>query len=99
MVSPCQAPLSSVNTTILFGPKLQFSGDLVAMSEHQPSNEELTFAAGLSAIFLCILFGSNAVAIKITFSGLGVFTTAAIRFGIAAVAIFCGLKSPDRTLL
>ena len=62
------------------------------MSEPQPSNEELTFAAGLSAIFLCILFGSNAVAIKITFSGLGVFTTAAIRFGVAAVAIFLWAK-------
>jgi len=62
------------------------------MSEHQPSNEELTFVAGLSAIFLCILFGSNAVAIKITFSGLGVFTTAAIRFGVAAVAIFLWAK-------
>ena len=50
------------------------------MSEPQPSNEELTFAAGLFTVFLCILFGSNAVAIKISFSGLGVFTTAAIRF-------------------
>ena len=58
------------------------------MSDHQPSNEELTFAAGLFTVFLCILFGSNAVAIKITFLGLGVFTTAAIRFGLAAVAIF-----------
>ncbi len=58
------------------------------MSEHQPPNEDLTFTAGVFAVFLCILFGSNAVAIKITFSGLGVFTTAAIRFGVAAVAIF-----------
>jgi drug/metabolite transporter (DMT)-like permease len=62
------------------------------MSEQQPSNEELTFAAGMFALFLCILFGSNAVAIKITFSGLGVFTTAAIRFGVAAVAIFLWAK-------
>jgi len=58
------------------------------MSEDQPPNEDLTFTAGVFAVFLCILFGSNAVAIKITFSGLGVFTTAAIRFGVAAVAIF-----------
>ena len=58
------------------------------MSEHQPSNDELTFAAGLFTVFLCILFGSNAVAIKIAFLGLGVFTTAAIRFAVAAVAIF-----------
>lgn len=62
------------------------------MSEHQPPNEDLTFAAGVFAAFLCILFGSNAVAIKITFSGMGVFTTAAIRFGVSAIAIFLWAK-------
>ena len=62
------------------------------MSDHQPSNKELTLAAGLFTVFLCILFGSNAVAIKITFFGLGVFTTAAIRFGLAAVVIFIWAK-------
>jgi len=62
------------------------------MSEHQPQNEDLTSAAGVFAVFLCILFGSNAVAIKITFSGMGVFTTAAIRFGVAAIAIFLWAK-------
>ena len=39
-------------------------------------------------IFLCILFGANAVAIKISLAGLGVFTTAGVRFGVAAVVIF-----------
>jgi drug/metabolite transporter (DMT)-like permease len=68
------------------------------MSENQPSNEELTFAAGLFTVFLCILFGSNAVAIKITFSGLGVFTTAAIRFGVAAVVIFLWAKITGRKM-
>jgi len=67
------------------------------MSEPQPANEELTFAAGLFTVFLCILFGSNAVAIKISFSGLGVFTTAAIRFGIAAAAIFIWAKITGRS--
>ncbi len=62
------------------------------MSEHQPSNAELPFAAAVFTVFLCILFGSNAVAIKITFSGLGVFTTAAIRFGVATVVIFLWAK-------
>ena len=66
------------------------------MSEPQPSNQELTFTAGLFTVFLCILFGSNAVAIKISFSGLGVFTTAAIRFGIAATAIFIWAKITGR---
>lgn len=62
------------------------------MSDYQPSNEELTFTAGLFTVFLCILFGSNAVAIKITFSGMGVFTTAAIRFSVAAIVIFIWAK-------
>ena len=43
--------------------------------------------ATLLASFLCILFGGNAVATKISLSGLGVFTVAAIRFTIAAVVI------------
>ena len=67
-------------------------GKNASMSDHQPSNEELTFTAGLFTVFLCILFGSNAVAIKITFSGIGVFTTAAIRFSVAAVVIFIWAK-------
>ena len=67
------------------------------MSEPQPANEELTFAAGLFTVFLCIIFGSNAVAIKISFSGLGVFTTAAIRFGVAAAAIFIWAKITGRS--
>ena len=58
------------------------------MTDQQPSNHELSFAAVVFAIFLCVIFGSNAVAVKVAFSGIGVFTTAAIRFGIAAVTIY-----------
>lgn len=43
--------------------------------------------AAVFTILLCVLFGANAVAIKISLAGLGVFTTAGIRFGIAAVVI------------
>jgi drug/metabolite transporter (DMT)-like permease len=68
------------------------------MSDNQPSNEELTFAAGVFTVFLCILFGSNAVAIKIAFSGMGVFTSAAIRFGVAAIAIFIWAKITGRNM-
>jgi drug/metabolite transporter (DMT)-like permease len=64
----------------------------MALPEHQPSNEEISFAAGGYIVFLCILFGSNAVAIKIAFSGLGVFTTAALRFSIAAAVLFIWAK-------
>ncbi len=68
------------------------------MTETQPSNRELSFAAGMFTIFLCIIFGSNAVAVKIAFSGLGVFTTAAIRFGTAAVVIFLWAMFTGRTI-
>jgi drug/metabolite transporter (DMT)-like permease len=49
-------------------------------------------------MFLCILFGANAVAIKISLTGLGVFTTAGIRFGIAAIAIFLWALCTGRSL-
>jgi drug/metabolite transporter (DMT)-like permease len=39
-------------------------------------------------VLLCTLFGANATAIKISLGGLGLFTTAALRFGGAAVVIF-----------
>jgi drug/metabolite transporter (DMT)-like permease len=38
-------------------------------------------------MLLCILFGANAVAIKVAFEGFGVFTAAAIRFSLAALVI------------
>ena len=37
--------------------------------------------------FLCTLFGANAVAIKISLTGLGIFTSAGLRFGLAAVTL------------
>ena len=49
-------------------------------------------------MFLCILFGANAVAIKISLTGLGVFTTAGIRFGLAAVVIFLWARCTGKSL-
>ncbi len=48
----------------------------------------MTFGAAGFTMFLCILFGANATAIKISLAGLGVFTTATIRFGCAAAVIY-----------
>lgn len=45
-----------------------------------------------------MLFGANAVAIKISLTGLGVFTTAGVRFGIAAVVIFLWARYTGRPL-
>lgn len=62
------------------------------------SGRELPLGASLFSMFLCILFGANAVAIKISLTGLGVFTTAGIRFGIAAIAIFLWALCTGRSL-
>lgn len=55
-------------------------------------NNDLSFKASLYTAFLCILFGGNAVAIKITLSGIGTFTNAGIRFALASTALFIWAK-------
>jgi len=50
-------------------------------------NDPLTPATVLGLVFLCIIFGANAVAIKISFAGIGAFTAAGMRFALAAMAI------------
>ncbi|MFO7911255.1 MAG: DMT family transporter [Desulfotignum sp.] len=49
---------------------------------------EMTVKTSMFTVFLCVLFGCNTVAIKTGFTGLGPFTSATIRFGIAAVTLF-----------
>ena len=58
------------------------------MTKPIPTSRDLSFPAALFTVFLCVLFGANAVAIKISLAGLGTFTTAAIRFSISSVAVF-----------
>lgn len=50
-------------------------------------NREPGAAAVLAMAGICILFGANSVAIKISLAGFGPFTVAGIRFAIAAAAI------------
>lgn len=69
------------------------------MADQQPANNELPLSAVIFTVFLCVLFGSNIVAVKIAFSGVGVFTTAAIRFGIASVAIFIWARITGQTMI
>ena len=68
------------------------------MNKADFENPEFSFFAGMLSVFLCIIFGSNAVAIKLAFAGVGVFTTAAIRFSIAAVAIFLWAMGTGQTM-
>lgn len=48
----------------------------------------LPLSAAIQTVCLCVLFGANAVAVKLSLAGLGLFTTAGIRFGIASLVIF-----------
>jgi len=57
------------------------------LTKHTQKNQELSISTGIFTAFLCALFGANAVAIKISLAGFGVFTAAGLRFSIAAVAI------------
>jgi len=68
------------------------------MERKSINNPEFSFFAGILSAFLCIIFGSNAVAIKFAFSGVGVFTTAAIRFSIAALAIYIWVRATGQSL-
>jgi drug/metabolite transporter (DMT)-like permease len=61
-------------------------------------NNSFSLLAVLSACGLCTLFGANAVAIKISLTGLGTFTAAAIRFTIASAAIILWAIATGRRL-
>ena len=58
------------------------------MTDQLLQNKELSFLAAMFTAGLCTLFGANAVAIKVSLKGLGVFTTAGLRFTIASATIF-----------
>ncbi len=47
----------------------------------------MPLTAAIFCALICGLFGANAVAIKIALGGLGVFTTAAVRFSMAGIVI------------
>ena len=61
-------------------------------------NKDLTFFAAAFTVFICMLFGANAVAIKISLEGIGVFTSAGIRFGVASITIVLWAKITGRSL-
>ena len=66
--------------------------------EQHYRNQNFSLLAGTFTAFICVILGANSVAIKMTFDGLGVFTTGGIRFSIAAAAIFLWAKATKRDL-
>jgi drug/metabolite transporter (DMT)-like permease len=67
------------------------------MTDAAYQNKDLSFWAASFTVFICMLFGANAVAIKISLEGIGVFTTAGIRFGVASITIFLWAKITGRS--
>mgnify|MGYP001554126966 FL=1 len=52
-----------------------------------PANPPMGLWAATQVSLVCILFGVNAVAVKYAFQGFGVYSSACIRFGLAALVI------------
>jgi len=67
------------------------------MTDAAYQNKDLSIWAASFTVFICMLFGANAVAIKISLEGIGVFTTAGIRFGVASITIFLWAKITGRS--
>lgn len=68
------------------------------MNNVNPSNQQLPLISIGFTAFLCVIFGANAVAIKVSLSGIGPFTNAALRFGASVVAILIWAKMTGQTL-
>ena len=65
--------------------------------KNKPNNHELPLLAAVFTSLLCTVFGANAVAIKISLTGLGTFTTAGLRFAMATFAICLWAKLTGRS--
>lgn len=61
-------------------------------------NQPMTLLAGVSTALLSILFGANAVAIKISLVGIGPFTTAGLRFSMASLSLLLWAWLTKRSL-
>lgn len=70
------------------------SGILIPSLENPP----LPLNASLFTVFLTVLFGANAVAVKVSFAGIGVYSAAGLRFGLAAIAISLWASCTGRSL-
>ena len=67
------------------------------MVKDTPNNQELPFLAAVFTSILCIIFGANAVAIKISLTGLGPFTNAGLRFSMAIIVIYLWARLTGRS--
>ena len=57
----------------------------------------MTVLPGVFIVLLTVIFGGNAVAIKLTLTGMGPLTAAGLRFALAAIAIACWARATGRS--
>jgi drug/metabolite transporter (DMT)-like permease len=69
----------------------------MGIAENGQEKEWTVWSIGL-ALFLSAAFGANVVAIKISVSGIGPFTSAGIRFLIASVVIYAWARATGRSV-
>lgn len=75
-------------------PLINFTGAGKKEAKENPSSASI-----IVITFLCIIFGANTVAVKISLDGFGPFTNAGIRFLIATIAIYTWAIFTKRPLL
>ena len=59
------------------------------MNSPDTQNADMTLAGAVLTVFLCMLFGGNGVAMKFSYTGLGTFTAAGLRFSLASALLIC----------
>jgi drug/metabolite transporter (DMT)-like permease len=62
------------------------------------TNNKMSLVYIILAVVLCILFGANTVATKISFDGFGVLTAATLRFFISSLMIFLWAAATGHSL-
>ncbi|MBW1616690.1 MAG: DMT family transporter [Deltaproteobacteria bacterium] len=67
------------------------------MQKNLKTKTEIPLSAIFTAAFVCILFGANTTAIKISLEGFGIFASAGIRFFLAGTALFLWGKLKGRS--
>lgn len=72
--------------------------DSPSHNNQESTDSVLPLRTALFAIFLCMLFGANPVAVKVTLTGIGIFTTAALRFSISSTILFLWARHTGKPL-
>lgn len=68
------------------------------MTKKAFENQKINLSTAVTIAALCILFGSNSVLVKIVLRGFGMFTAAALRFGMTALILIVWARLTGRSI-